>query len=170
MKLNVRYAYPCSPDRYWEMYWDDGFDAKLQENSTVDRQVIEETDADGVLTRKLRFTPESELPRPVAKMLGTSKLVYEQLNVWNRANSEMTWEVLPSFLSADKFTAKGTFRVVPSAAGCELQIDGDIEVKVRFIGGQIEKQVVAQVEEAYAKMHTASVDWLDENGNSALNA
>jgi hypothetical protein len=170
MKLNVRYAYPCSPERYWEMYWDDAFDAKLQANSTVDRTVLEESDEGGVLTRKLRFTPQSELPGPVAKIVGTKKLVYDQLNVWSRADSTMTWEVLPTFLSADKFSAKGTFKVVPQTGGCELQIDGDIDVKVRFIGGQIEKQIVAQIDEAYARMHAASLEWLDEHGTSATNA
>lgn len=164
MKLNVRYAYPCSPERYWEMYWDDAFDAKLQEGSTVQRDVLEETDENGVLTRKLRFTPDTELPSVAAKAIGTKKLVYDQLNVWTRADSLMSWEVLPTFLSADKFTAKGTFKVVGTPTGCELQIDGDIAVKIRFIGGTIEKQIVAQIDDAYARMHGASLKWLDENG------
>lgn len=170
MKLNVRYAYPCTPARYWEMYWDDAFDEKLQENSTVDRAVLEESDVDGILTRKLRFTPENELPGPVAKIVGTKKLVYDQLNVWSRADSLMTWEVLPTFLSSDKFVAKGTYKVVPTAGGCEVHIDGDIDVKIRFIGGQIEKQIVAQIDDAYARTHGASLAWLDEHGTSAANS
>ncbi|MCB9669022.1 MAG: DUF2505 domain-containing protein [Alphaproteobacteria bacterium] len=168
MKLNVRYAYPCTPERYWEMYWDDAFDAQLQANSTVKRELVEETDAGGVVTRKLRFTPENELPGPVAAIVGTKKLVYDQVNVWDRAASVMSWEVLPTFLSSDKFSAKGVFKVVPKGPGCELQIDGDIDVKVRFIGGQIEKQIVSQIEDAYAKMHTASVAWLEDNGTANL--
>lgn len=170
MKLKVRYDYPCTPERYWEMYWDEGFDAKLQQNSTVKREVLSESDEDGVLNRRLRFTPDAELPGPVAKIIGTKKLVYEQDNAWDRAASTMTWKVLPTFISSDKFNAEGTFKVVPKAGGCQLQIDGDIDVKIRFIGGQVEKQVVAQIEDAYAKMNTASVAWIEENGAGGGNA
>lgn len=168
MKLKVRYDYPCTPERYWEMYWDDEFDAKLQQDSTVKREVISQSDENGVLTRRLRFTPDAELPGPVAKVIGSKKLVYEQINVWDRAASTMTWKVLPTFISEDKFKAEGTFKVADEAPGCELQIDGTIDVKIRFIGGTVEKQVVAQIEDAYAKMHTASVAWLDENDVSGI--
>ncbi len=161
MKLMIRHAYPCTPEQYWEMYWDDAFDAELQANSTVAREVLEHDEQDGVLTRKLRFTPDTELPRPVAKLLGSSKLVYDQLNVWDRAAGVMTWEVLPTFLSPETFQAKGSFRVVETPTGCELQVDGDIDVKIRFIGGQIEKQIVAQIEEAYTRMHHTSLAWLE---------
>ena len=164
MKLDVRHFYPCSPERWWEMYWDDSFDAMLQADSTVDREVVEEKEENGVLTRRLRFTPQSELPGPVAKIVGSKKLVYEQVNHFHRAKGEMTWEVLPSFLDAKKFSAKGSLRCEPTGSGCESIAQGDITVNVRFIGGQIEKQIVAQVKEAYDQMAIKGRVWLEANG------
>lgn len=164
MKLSVRYAYDCSPEAYWAMYWDDAFDKALQADSTVDREVLEHTDDKGVITRRLRFTPEAELPGPVAKMIGSKKLVYDQLNVLDTGAGIMTWQVLPTFISADKFSASGEFRIEPTATGCEMIVDGDIDVKIRFIGGQIEKQIVSQIEAAYKRMHDASEDWIEDHG------
>lgn len=164
MKLTVRHFYPCSPERYWEMYWDEDFDAKLQQGSTVDRELIEEREADGKLVRKLRMTPQSELPTPVAKIVGSKKLSWDQVNTWFKNDSRLTWEVLPTFISADKFEAKGDFRVLPADGGCKLEIDGEIKVNVRFIGGRIEAEVVRQIEETYAQMKEVSDAWLAEHG------
>lgn len=167
MKLQARYTYDCTPEQYWEMYWDDGFDAKLQKNSTVAREVIEESDSGDVLTRKLRFTPHAELPTAAAKIIGSSKLVWDQVNHWHRSKSSLLWEVLPTFISSDKFTAKGDFRVVPNGSGCAVEVDGEIAVKIRFIGGQIESQVVSQIKDAYDNMDRVSKSWLAENGSNS---
>lgn len=162
MKLKVRQLYPCTPDQYWEMYWDDDFDARLQEGSKVDRAVLSQAEENGVLTRRLRFTPHAELPGPVAAIVGSPKLVWEQINRWNKATGVLSFEVLPTFISADKFNARGTFAVKPDPGGCVVEIDGDIDVKVRFIGGRIEAQVVSQIEDGYAHQKRVSDAWLAE--------
>lgn len=166
MKLSVRHTYPCTPEIFWEMYWDDEFDAQLQADSTVDREVLSEIDEGGVVVRRLRFTPQNELPSPVARIVGTKKLTYEQVNRWDRAAGRMSWEVLPSFLSADKFSAKGVFDVKGVGDGCEMIVDGDITVNVRFIGGQIEKQIVAQIQVAYDRMLDTGKSWLTSTGKA----
>lgn len=160
MKLAVRQHYPCTPAQFWEMYWDDGFDAILQEGSGVDRQVLSETREGGVVTRRLKFTPHAELPGAVATVLGSKKLVYEQINVYDANRGVMTWEVLPTFLPASKFTAKGTLTAKPVPSGCEMAVDGEITVNVMFVGGQIEKQVVGQIEQGYGRMHAHGLTWL----------
>lgn len=159
MKIHVRHAYPCSPARFWEMYWDEGFDAELQAGATVDREVVSETRDGGKLVRRLRFVPHQELPSAVAAVVGSPKLTYEQLNTFDEAAGRMTWEVLPSFLPG-KFSASGTLTVVPKGSGCEMQVDGEINVRVMFIGGQVEKQVVSQIEDGYKRMLDLGQKWL----------
>jgi len=167
MKLDVRHFYPCSPEEWWEMYWDDAFDALLQEDSTVDREVLEERHENGLHIRRLRFTPHQELPGPVAKIIGAKKLVYEQLNSYDAAKGEMAWEVLPSFIDASKFTARGSLRALPTGTGCESHASGIITVNVRFIGGQIEKQIIAQTSSAYDNLAIRGREWLASRGASS---
>ena len=91
------------------------------------------------------------------------KLIYEQENHWHRSDSIMSWKVLPTVLPG-RVTAEGTFEVTPMGDGCVQVIRGDITVKVRFVGGQVEKAVVDQVEKAYVKIAEAARAWLRENG------
>ena len=112
-------------------------------------------------TFQLRFTPDKDLPRPAAKVLGSSKLIYEQENTFFRSKSEMEWRVLPSLLPG-RLSAEGLMKVTPDGDGCRLEVTGDIEVKVRFVGGQIEKMVVGQVETSYDRLAEAARKWLAE--------
>ena len=159
MKLYVRNQFDCTPGKFWEMYWDDAFDAMLRKESAVEREVLEERTEGDVLIRRVRFTPDRELPGAVATLLGAKKLVYEQENRWDKSSGTMYWKVIPTILPG-KLEAKGTFKVLPTPGGCEQVVDGDIQVKVMFVGGQIEKAVVAEVEKSYEKTAAACREWL----------
>jgi hypothetical protein len=162
MKLNVRHRFDCSPDTFWKMYWDEAFDEQLRKESGVLREVLEERTEGDVLVRRVRLTPDRELPGPAASLLGAKKLVYEQENRWDRKTSTMHWRVIPTILPG-KLDAKGTFQVLAAPGGCEQVVDGNITVNVMFVGGQIEKAVVAEVEKSYAKMADLCRDWLRKN-------
>ena len=159
MKLYVRHAFDCTPETFWKMYWDDAFDEMLRRDATVERELVWERSEGTVSARRLRFTPDKELPRPVAKLIGAQKLIYEQENRFDASQGTMTWEVIPTFLPG-KFSASGTFHVRPTPAGCERIVDGNIGVNVRFIGGQIEKAVVAEILESYEKTTVTCREWL----------
>jgi len=161
MRLNVSHRFGCDPDTFWKMYWDDSFEEVLNSSTDVQRTLLDESDDGTIYYRKLRFTPDKDLPRPAAKVLGSSKLIYEQENTFDRTKSEMVWKVLPSLLPG-RLNASGLMKVTPEGSGCCLQVTGDIEVKVRFVGGQIEKLVVGQVEQSYVKLAAAARKWLAE--------
>jgi hypothetical protein len=161
MKLNVSHRFGCNPETFWNMYWDDSFEEVLNQSTDVKRELLEEKDDGEIYYRKLKFTPEKDLPRPAAKVLGSSKLIYEQENTFYRSKSEMVWGVLPSLLPG-RLSAGGLMKVLPDGDGCRLEVTGDIEVKVRFVGGQIEKMVVGQVETSYDKLAQAARLWLAE--------
>lgn len=159
MKLYVRHSFECTTETFWKMYWDEAFDEALRRESGVTREILEEKDDGTKLVRRLRFTPDRELPAAVAGLLGTKKLVYEQENIWDRTNNTMHWRVIPTILPG-KLDAKGTFRVEATDEGCEQIVDGEITVNVRFIGGQIEKHVVGEVERSYDKTAATCREWL----------
>lgn len=163
MKLLVRNTFPCTPERFWEMYWSDSFDAMLSEGSDVDRELISERDEGGVNIRRVRFTPQKELPTAAATVLGASKLIYEQEMRYHADKGLMEWRVVPTILPG-KLDAHGQFTVVPVAAGCEQIVEGTISVNVRFVGSTIEKAVVAEVEKSYVKTAATIEEWLRVHG------
>ncbi|HHO54310.1 MAG TPA: DUF2505 domain-containing protein [Deltaproteobacteria bacterium] len=164
MKLHIQHTFNCTPTRFWEMYWDDDLDAMLNEGSNIQRDLLEERTEGDVLIRRVRFTPERELPAAAAKLLGTNKLVYEQENAWDRSNSVLHWKVIPTILPG-KLDAQGTFAVSPLGdAQCEQLVQGVISVNVRFIGGQIEKAVIAEVERSWNRTAETCRTWLQRHG------
>lgn len=161
MKLYVRHEFDCSPERFWEMYWDEAFDSELRAESAVQRELLEERTEGDVLVRRVRFTPERELPSAAAALLGAKKLVYEQENRWDKRASTLHWRVIPTILPG-KLDAKGTFRVNKTDTGCEQVVEGNITVNVMLVGGQIEKAIVAEVEKSYDKTAAVCRRWLDK--------
>lgn len=153
MKLQVRHAFACTPDEFWTLFWDPSYDGRLQKlaqakGADVAREVLSEREEGGKRYIRYRFTPKKTLPPAVAKITGTDRLIYEQDNMFDRASNILTWKVIPA-LVPDKITAQGTFRVVPTATGCERLVDGQIEVRITFIGGRIEQSIVNDVTAAY---------------------
>jgi len=153
VRLSARHPFSCSPSEFWALYWDPELEARLRRGSTVGREVVEERQEGSVTIRRVRVTPQQELPGPAAAILGTKKLVYEQESRYDAARGVIDWQVVPSFLPG-KLDAKGSIKVDPAPGGCVMVVDGHIDVHVRFVGGQIEKAVVAEVEKSYDRVAT----------------
>ncbi len=152
MKIDVRHSLPCSVERFWQLYWDDGFDEQLRRHTAVKRELLSETWDGKIRVRRVRFSPQRELPAPIAAILGAQRLAYEQENRFDQARNEMRWTVLPSLLPG-RLTASGRFRIEEDGDdSCVLRIDGDIIVAIPFVGGQVEKAIVTEIERSYSKL------------------
>jgi hypothetical protein len=155
VKLLVRHPFSCSPEAFWDLYWSPEYDQALDADSEVRRELVVQRDEAGVIYRRVKFIPNKDLPGPIAALIGTPKFTYEQDNWFDRSKSQIRWVVLPGFLQG-KFDAAGTLTVKATPAGCELVVEGDFTVHVRFVGGQIEKAVVSQVEQSYERLAAAT--------------
>jgi hypothetical protein len=158
-KISVRHTFPCTPDQFWDMFWDDGYDKMVLEAADVQRETLSEQQDGDVLVQVVRTTPNRELPAAVGSVLGASKLIYTQTTRFDRGKSQLTWDVQPNVM-ADKVTAQGVFTVRPTATGCERVVEGQIEVRVRFIGGRIESAIVDDVTRSYGKAAEVAQKWL----------
>ena len=150
MKLKADHSFACPPERFWEIFWDDAYNKALDGASAATREVTSDNTVNGVRKWTTRVTPQRELPRAVQKLIGSSKLSYDQHSELDIAKGTLKWEVKPHVLT-DKVKAKGTMSVTPTASGCRRVAEGEITVKVSFVGGQIEKAIVSDVEASYAK-------------------
>jgi hypothetical protein len=165
VKLNVRTSIPCSPARFWQMYWSDSFGAMSSEGAAFTSTVLGEH-LDGAITvRRVRFEPHRELPRPVAAVVGAPKLVYEQEDRYDPAGGVIDFKLIPSFLR-DKLSASGRMSVEPAGTdACTVLVSGDIVVSVRFIGGKVESAVAQEVGASYERMAATARRWLAEHGS-----
>ena len=163
MKIDIRHNLPCTPERFWQMYWSDTFDAMISEGASFDSTLVDERTEDGILIRTMRFEPHRELPRPVAAVVGSPKLVYEQANHYDASASTIAFKLSPAFMP-DKLSSSGVLSIQPSQSGCVMTVTGHVTVRVAFIGRSVEKVVVQEVVSSYDRMVTGARQWLDEHG------
>lgn len=159
MKMDIRHRFDCTPDEFWQMYWDDAFAEQLNEGSSVQRELVEERIEGDLLVRRIKFTPQQELPSAAASILGATRLEYEQENRYDQVAKILQWRVIPTILPG-KLCASGTVEVHPAGSGCEQVVAGEIKVQVPLIGGRIEKAVVAEVEKSWNRTAEVCRGWL----------
>lgn len=150
MRILLEHTFPCTPDQYMEMIQSPDFDAMLERETGVVREVLESREENGVLTTRTKCIPDRELPAMIAKAIGSTKLVYDQHTRMDVPNRRIDWRIEPHKIGS-KVDVAGKMSIVEHPEGCKRIVDGNVDVKVRFIGGQIEKAVVADVERNYHK-------------------
>ena len=160
MKLNVRHTFPCTPDVFWQMFWDEDYDRMISRSAGVTRETLWDREQGDERVWRMRFVPDQELPSMVARAVGTNKLVYEQESRLT-ADRVLHWQVFPAVVP-DKVTARGTMRIEPVSGGVDRIVDGEIAVKISIIGGRIEKSIHKSVVDSYERAAQASRDWLTQ--------
>lgn len=148
MKIHFRHTFDCTPDELWAVLDDPEFDRLLEERSQVRRVELSREEQDGVLNSVIECTSLHELPRFARKVLGGKQLVYEQHGVLDRAAGTLQWRIVPR-ISGDRFDANGTTRVYQEGGKTVREVHGDISVRVRLVGSQIEALLKRLVERSY---------------------
>lgn len=148
MKLNIRNRFACSPDELWDLFLEPEFDRRMTAKSDLDTELLEVRAEGDVEIRRVRVTNRTELPGVVARVVGSKHLTYEQETRLERASGRQSWKVIPPQM-ADKIIARGVTQVRPQAGGCERAVEGNFEVRIPFVGRQIEKVVVSSVERSF---------------------
>jgi hypothetical protein len=146
---------------YERLYFDPTFAAALGESVKVSRTVVRR-DLDGAkLHREVRVAPDRELPGPVAKLLGTTRLEYVEVLDYEMGSYRGRFRIEPAVLK-DKVEVAGTleFRSAPGGATTRV-FEGEIKVRVFGIGGIVEKFVCAEIERSYADAARFTQGWVD---------
>ena len=150
MKLYLASDLDFSPETAWSIFESPEFEKRLEDATDLVCTVLEEKMEGEIKVRRLKYESKRDLPKMVAKALGASRLTYEQHNRFDPAKSQLTWKVVLPVL-ADRVKAGGTTTISATSKGARRVVDGDVTVKMRLIGGQIEKAVVAEFERGMAR-------------------
>jgi len=164
VKLYVESLLPIDPDTAWDLFESDEFSVRLEAQTNIKAQVLEERpDGDNKVYRHMKYTSGTELPKMVAKALGSKSLTYEQFNRLDRNTGKMVWQVELPVLK-DRVSVSGTTTISAHEGGCRRVVDGDISVRMRLVGGQIEKAVVGEFEKSMGRAVDIVRDLIKEKG------
>lgn len=85
-----------------------------------------------------------------------------------------SWEPLVGDRAHGRFSAgvdgmpgkvEGTFTLAPGRTGTVVEIDGEVEVKIPFLGGKIEGLIVEQLVELFDAEQEFTAGWLGRSGS-----
>ncbi len=167
MKLFVESVLDADPATVWEVFESEAYRRRLDAEAQIQQQILEErTEPDGILFRRIRTEPDRELPKVVAKLLGAPKLCYLQENRFDPEQSKMRWQVTLEAMP-DRVDVSGTTTCTALPDGrCRRVVDGELEVRVRLVGGQIERAVVAEFERSMQRAVALAAEMLQERASS----
>ncbi len=166
MKLHVQHDLPIPAKTAWEIFESEAFDARLEEAANIRCELLDEAKEGDVTVRRLRYTSKTDLPTIVAKALGSKQLTYLQTNRFDPASSTLSWTVELPF-GGERVSVGGITTITDTETGSRRVVDGDIEVKIRLVGGQIEKAVAAQFEKSMERAVQLAKEIAEEEGAEA---
>lgn len=158
--------FPTTPDKYWDMFFSDAYNAELWRELDIEREVLEfrregEGEAE-VIHRTQKLTPKRDVPSALRKLVKDA-ISYEERNVWRRATNSMEVITIPNFF-ADKFTATGIYQLRPLGdAKLERVWTAKTECRVPLVGGKVEKHIVEEVKRSYQATTIFTRKWIAEH-------
>ncbi len=158
--------FPTTPEKYWEMFFSEAYNEALWNHLDIQREVIEfkrEGEGDSEVIRRVqKLTPRRDVPSALRKLVRDA-ISYEERNVWRRKDNAMEVVTTPNFF-ADKFTAKGVYRLEPIGADKLRRIwKASCECRVPLVGGKVEQHVVDEVKRSYQATTIFTRDWIKKH-------
>jgi hypothetical protein len=156
IKFTIRHEINSSADKFWALFFDKSAmeDLYRVQFAYPDYSVIEQTDRDSTLLRKVSMKPKMALPGPVQKLLGEN-FCYIEEGTFQKATKIWTWKRIPSTL-ADKLRVEGVLRIDPiNDTKIYCIAEWVIEAKVFGIGGLLESTFEKQAREDEDKLCNA---------------
>lgn len=166
MKYTIADEFATTPERYWQIFFDDAYNEALFRHLKIGRQVLEmrrEGEGDDlVIHRRQILTPEREVPAIFRKLV-KGAISYTETNVFRARDNRMEVVTIPGF-GGDRLTTRGVYRLEVLGPGRVRRIwEGECTCTVPLIGGKIEATIVDEVKASYAETTTFTRAWIAEH-------
>lgn len=165
--VKIEHTYNCSADTFWDkVFFDDEYNQKLFKDA-LQFPVYEKTkqeDSEKEVRRSINVVPKlGPMPGPLKAVIGEG-LGYREDGVFDKKTKHYKTTITPNKL-ADKMNIKGDFWVEPQGEGkCKRVFHCTVEAKIFGVGGMLEKRVIADMQDSYAKAAEFTNKWLSEKG------
>lgn len=147
MKLTLRHDLPCTPDEFWDAFFDPEVNDAMYRDALgcTDVTIEEQTgDRETGLHRVLRSTQPLDAPGPVKKLMGDTATTTE---TGDFADGTWRFTMRPDTMG-DKIQISGTITAEPTDAGCTRVFEMEAKVKILAIGKVFEATIDKQTREA----------------------
>ena len=148
VELSVVHELPCTPERFWEIYWDVSFQKKLAQVVGLKEHIVLSNEDSGTCrTASVFISPEREFPSVVRRVVKNATAAFIEDRRWVKAESCVHWNVRPQALEG-RTQCQGTLRVTSTPTGCQRELKGEITIRLMGVGALIERLVARNVTES----------------------
>ena len=131
MKLSLVYGWDCTPDAFWDLYFDPGFAIRLHLEalgSTSAEVLSQEGDLSSGLVRTLRYSQRPPMPGPVRKLFG-EEVVTIEVSTYDPARWTTSFTMTPGTM-ADKTHIDGAIVLSRESGSTVERFSIDARVKI----------------------------------------
>jgi len=163
LRFTLRHDLEMSPERFWSLYLDDAFNAKLYAHLEFPEwKVVEVKEDDREILRVVRAIPKLEAPAAVAKLLGPS-FGYTENGRFDKATKTYSFTMKPSTLEG-KLRNEGVVRAEPRGEGtCTRVVEITAEAKIFGLGGTIEAAIEKSHRSVWDKSAPFFTQWAKDH-------
>jgi hypothetical protein len=166
MQYRIEDTFDVSPAYYWETFFSEEFNRELWPYLNIEWSLIRfERRGEGenlVIDREQRLTPRREVPKLIQKFVDGA-ISYVEKNHLVARDNRVEVETISTF-AADKIINKGIYRLEPLGPKQVRRVwDAICECKIPLVGGKIEKYLVDEVKQSYAKTTEFTRRWFAEH-------
>ncbi|MCD6499786.1 MAG: DUF2505 domain-containing protein [Deltaproteobacteria bacterium] len=165
MKFELTQVFETSPESFWAIFFDEAYNKALFSEGlkVIERTVLALDEQSDEIRRRVRVTPNEQIPAAVQKLIG-GDMTYIEDTVWKKGTNEAQVRVeIPAQRLQSKFRFGSTIRTDPVANGLRRTLSGVIEVKIALMGRTIEKHVYEGIERNDAAAAAFMKDWLSNH-------
>ena len=112
-------------------------------------EVLDQHTVDRTWHQSVRYRFVGDLPAVARAFVDPARLSWVEVSATDLDAHTTTWR-LDADHYADRFTCQGTSSLTSTGAGTTRVLDGDLRLKVAFVGGKAEKGLVSGLTERLA--------------------
>lgn len=159
-RFSIVHEFDADPATYWEIFWDEAFNADQYARMHCGRQLLLLRDEEAQRVRDQEIRPERDVPAVLRKILPKGALRYVEHGVFAKPAGPLDVRVQVPTLG-ERFQLHAVYRVDPLPAGrCRREFAGECSIKVPLVGGLGEKAVVDNMRETYETAARVQAEWI----------
>lgn len=167
MKHTIEHVFDASAERVWDLFFfDEDYGRALQERLRLRLSGLElQHEGAGptlIVRRRVRLTPQRELPPALRRLLG-DRVTLQESGDFNAERRRYSVKIeLSALAGLIDCGGEYTWDTLPGGALRRVW-DGHCDAKIPLVGARLERHVLGEIEASLAELYALTCRWLREH-------